>query len=149
MERREFIKTGCGYCTALASFSVLGTLLEGCKPSDLIYKTEPAEGIIRVPVALFQEKKYLVIRTRQIDYDILLVKDTESSFHSLAMECTHRQQPLVVTSTGLVCNEHGSRFDLDGNVLLDPATKPLMRFRTDLAGSEILIYQGRPLNSGL
>ena len=33
MERRDFIKSGCGFCAGVAAFSVLGGLLEGCAPS--------------------------------------------------------------------------------------------------------------------
>jgi len=140
MERRDFIKTGCGFCTGLAALSVLGLLLEGCKPSDLIYKTESINGTISVPAEKLLDKKYLVIRSQQLEFDLLLVKENENSFHTLAMQCTHRQQPLVVTSTGLVCNEHGSRFDLDGNVTQDPATRPLPKFKTELAGNNVVIH---------
>ena len=139
MERRAFIKTGCGYCAALVSVNVLGSLLEGCKPSDLIYNAEVADKTIVVPIEKLSEKKYLIIRNANIDFDLLLVKENDTSFHTLAMQCTHRQQPLVVTATGLICNEHGSRFDLDGNVTQDPATRPLEKLTTELAGPNVLI----------
>jgi len=140
MERRDFIKTGCGYCAGLAAFSVLGPLLEGCAPSDLIYKTQRQDGIITVPLLNLEGKKYLIIREPQLEYDLLLVKDSEIDFHALAMQCTHRQQPLVVTSTGLFCNEHGSRFDLNGKVLQDPAIRPLLKFTTELREKNIVIH---------
>jgi cytochrome b6-f complex iron-sulfur subunit len=139
MERRKFIKAGCGYCAGLASVGILGALLEGCKPSDLIYKTETAAGLISVPAEKFIDKKYLIIRVAQLDYDLLLVKENESAYHALAMQCTHRQQSLVVTSTGLNCNEHGSRFDMDGMVLQDPATKPLIKYKADLKENFVVI----------
>src|SRR5689334_891257 len=101
MERRAFIKSGCGYCAGLAAFSVLGSLLEGCAPSDLIFKTNRMDGLITVPVEKMVDKKFLVVREPQLEYDLLLVKDNEVDFHTLAMQCTHRQQPLVVTSTSL------------------------------------------------
>ena len=139
MERRTFIKSGCGYCAGLAAFSVLGPLLEGCAPSDLIFKTNRMDGLITVPMEKLEGKKYLVVREPQLEYDLLLVKDNEVGYHTLAMQCTHRQQPLVVTSTGLTCNEHGSRFDLDGKVLQDPATKPLKKFTTELREKNVII----------
>ncbi|MEO8088563.1 MAG: Rieske 2Fe-2S domain-containing protein [Bacteroidota bacterium] len=140
MERRDFLKAGCGYCGALVTISVLGPLLDGCKPSDLIFHAEVANKSISVPIEKFAEKKYLIIRNSNIDFDLLLVKDIDNTFHALAMQCTHRQQPLVVTSTGLICNEHGSRFDLDGNVTQDPATRPLQKFTTQVVGPNVLIH---------
>ena len=140
MYRRDFIKSGCGYCAGLAAISVLGPLLEGCAPSDLIFKTQRMDGVITVPLLNMEGKNYLVVREPQLEYDLLLVKDNEIGFHTLAMQCTHRQQPLVVTSTGLTCNEHGSRFDLDGKVLQDPATRPLAKFITELRETNIVIH---------
>lgn len=140
MERRDFIRTGCGYCAALVSINVLGSLLEGCKPSDLIYNAEASNKTISVPLEKLAEKKYLIIRNSNIDYDLLLVKENDNTFHTLAMQCTHRQQALVVTATGLICNEHGSRFDLDGNVTQDPATRPLEKFKTVLVSPNVIIH---------
>ena len=140
MERRNFIKAGCGYCAGFVAINVLGSLLEGCAPADLIFKAETSNGMILVPLEKLAEKKYLIVRTSKFDFDLLLVKENENAFHTLAMQCTHRQQPLVVTSTGLTCNEHGSRFDLDGNVLQDPATKPLFKFNTELKENTVLIH---------
>ena len=140
MERREFIKSTCAFCAAVAAAGVIGISLEGCKPSDLIYKASMANGVIAIPASEMMAKKILIVRNAELEYDILLVKESESAFHSLAMQCTHRQQPLVVTGNGLVCNEHGSRFDLDGNVTKDPATRPLQKFPVEISGENILIH---------
>ncbi|MCX6273657.1 MAG: Rieske (2Fe-2S) protein [Bacteroidetes bacterium] len=140
MERREFIKAGCGLCASLATIGAVGSLLEGCKPGELIFNTTPTDGNISVPLEKFLHNKYVVVRLKHLEYDLLLVKENESTFNTLAMQCTHRQQPLVVTSTGLICNEHGSRFDLSGNVTRDPATKPLIKFKTELDGLNVVIH---------
>ncbi len=140
MERREFIKTGCSFCAAIAGVAIGGSLLEGCKPGDLIFKAGSVDGIITVPLENILKNKSLIVRVSQLEYDLLLVKENETTFHTLAMQCTHRQQPLVATSTGLICNEHGSRFDLKGNVTRDPATRPLQKFKTELVDRNVVIY---------
>ena len=140
MERREFIKAGCGLCASLATIGAVGSLLEGCKSGDLIFNTAPADGIITVPLEKFVNNKLVIVRVKHLEYDLLLVKENESTFNTFAMQCTHRQQPLVVTSTGLICNEHGSRFDLSGNVPSDPATKPLLKYKTELDGLDVVIH---------
>jgi len=133
------MKSGCGLCAGLAAMSVLGPLLEGCAAPDMIYKTVRKDGMISVPLSSIEEKKYLVVREPQLAYDLLLVRENELNFHTLAMQCTHRQAPLAVSSTGLICNEHGSRFDLNGKVTQDPATRPLMKFITELREKNIII----------
>ena len=140
MERREFIKAGCGFCATIATLGTVGSLLEGCKPVGMIFSTSPANGIINVPLEKFLDNKFVIVRAIQLEYDLLLVKENESTFNTLAMQCTHREQPLVVTSTGLICNEHGSRFDLSGNVTRDPATKPLLKYKTELDGLNVVIH---------
>lgn len=141
MDRRNFIRSGCGYCAGIAGLNILGALLEGCKPADMIYQAQITGGKILIPVEKLSGKKFLVIRVPRVEYDLLLVKEDEGSYHTLVMECTHRQQPLVVTSTGLFCDEHGSRFDFYGNVRHDPATEPLRRCKTELSGSNVVIYK--------
>lgn len=140
MERREFIKAGCGLCAAIATVGTIGSLLESCKPGELVYNTAPVDGTVTVPLEKFLHNKLVIVRVKQLEYDLLLVKENESTFNALAMQCTHRQQPLVVTSTGLICNEHGSRFDLSGKVTRDPATKPLLKYKTELDGLNVVIH---------
>ncbi len=139
MKRRAFIKNGCTLCAGLAGIYLTGTLLEGCAPGVMIFNAENNEGRIVIPIEKFADRKHLIVRSKHLEFDLLVVKETESSFHTLAMQCTHRQQPLVFTSTGLFCNEHGSRFDLNGNVLRDPATKPLLKFKTELADGSVIV----------
>lgn len=140
MERRTFLKTSCNGCAALAAFGVAGLFLESCSTPAGIFKAESSNGQLRIPLDKFSAASTLVVRNNELPYDLLVVKKSESEFLSLALQCTHRQQPLVVTSGGLVCNEHGSRFDFDGNVTMDPATRPLSRLRTELRENEVIVH---------
>lgn len=140
MERRKFIKQGCSLCAGFASLGIVTSLLEGCTPGALVFKTSAAEGKISVPIEKFLSDKFVIVRDSQLEYDLLVVKESDHSYHTLAMQCTHRDQPLIFTSTGLTCNEHGSRFDLSGNVLRDPATKPLRKFKSELINSSVVVY---------
>ena len=140
MKRREFIKTSCTFCTAVAASGVMGSLLDGCVAPEMIFTAEISDREIKVPEEKISGKKYLVVRSKALEYDLLVVKKSDASFHTVAMQCTHRQQPLVVTSAGLFCNEHGSRFNFDGKVTRDPATRPLIKFKTELKDGNIVIY---------
>jgi cytochrome b6-f complex iron-sulfur subunit len=65
------------------------------------------------------------------EYDILLVKKSEELFDAIYMRCSHRENPLTATATGLHCSAHGSSFDLNGQVMKEPATAPLQKFPTE------------------
>jgi len=127
-------------CTAIIGLGALAPLLESCGAAGNIYKAQAGdENKILVPVAELAGKNYLTVRTPQLNNDILIVKENEQKYHTLLMRCTHQDNALVVTSTGLVCNAHGSRFDMEGNVTKEPATRPLQRFKTEIINSNISI----------
>lgn len=41
-------------------------------------------------------------------------KKSETAYKALSMKCSHEDEILTATSTGLFCSKHGSVFDLDG-----------------------------------
>jgi len=75
----------------------------------------------------------------KVPYDILLVKKSELEYNAIYMKCSHRENFVSATKTGLYCSEHGSTFDLDGNVTKEPALKPLKKFKTVLNNNSITI----------
>lgn len=139
MERRLFIKSSCKACLGVAIAGTALTLLEGCASLPL-YKTKADNGVLSVPESQFAETKQLIVRNMQMDYDIFLVKKDDQNYTALYMQCSHRDQPLTATENGLHCTTHGSSFDLDGNVLKEPATAPLKQFKTETKNSLIHIY---------
>lgn len=138
--RRSFLKNSCAFCLAVAGGSAIVTLLDSCKTSSAVFQAEMHQKTMLIPLLQMQDKQLQVIRNKNLEYDILLVKEGEQNFHALEMKCTHQQNPLVVTGTGLLCNLHGSRFDLDGNVTKEPATKPLKRYNVTVEDNNIVIY---------
>jgi len=75
----------------------------------------------------------------QVAYDILLVKKSTEEYLAIYMKCSHQENPVTATTTGLFCSSHGSRFDLDGNVTKEPATAPLKKFKTAIIDNQIVI----------
>ncbi len=75
-----------------------------------------------------------------MEFDILLVKKSDGTYNALYMQCTHQSQPLTASKTGLFCSSHGSGFDLDGNVTIEPATRPLRKFKTEAGSDAVKIY---------
>jgi Rieske Fe-S protein len=127
MKRRDFIKEACGYCAMAAGLGVVLNSLSSCA-SMPVYKAIDEQGALMIPVSSFTTANTLVVRNARLEYDILLVKKNEQEFHALYMMCTHQDNPLTATNTGLFCASHGSSFDLEGRVTKAPANKPLRTF---------------------
>lgn len=134
VNRRTFIKTSCVVCaTGLLS------QLTACAPALPTFKTKIAGSSINVPLTFFETSNLAIVRDNQAEFDILLVKKSEELFEAIYMKCSHRENPLTATETGLYCSAHGSIFDLDGNVKKEPATAPLQKFPVDFDRTQGLI----------
>ena len=136
--RREFIKTTCNACMGAIAVSIFATQLSGCK-TVAITNAQVENNAIKIPVASFADKKIQIIRSSTLNNDILLVKNSETQYTALLMLCTHRNNSLTASDSGLYCSAHGSRFDLEGNVTLEPATQPLKKYPTQLQNGFITI----------
>lgn len=134
--RRSFIKKGCIHCAAIVG---AGFLMEGCGSSMHMYKTQADDKKILVPLNEFPAgKNMMVVRSRDLENDILLVKKGDH-YNALYLQCTHEGVGLSPTDKKIVCTAHGSVFDFDGNVLKEPALKPLKKFETSVIDNTLII----------
>jgi len=136
--RREFLKDSCTACLGTAFLGLTFSTLSSCS-SLPIYKTDLSKKQVDVPLTHFAESNLVIVRDVQVPYDILLVKKSEHEYTALYMKCTHRENPVTATKGGLFCAEHGSAFDLDGQVTKEPATAPLKKFKTELSDNQVSI----------
>ena len=113
--------------------------LSSCSPALPTYKTTFKGNVLNVPVTSFGESNLLIVRDMQVEFDILLVKKSAAEYNAIYMKCSHRSNPVSATATGIYCPSHGSTFDLDGNVLKEPATAPLQKFPAQLNNDLITI----------
>lgn len=86
----------------------------------------------------------VIVRTNELDFDVLLVKEP-AGYRALYMKCTHEVAFLAVTNSGLFCSMHGSTFNLKGDVTKEPALKPLTRFETTVTNQTIIINPNKVL----
>jgi Rieske Fe-S protein len=129
--RREFIKDACTTCLATTFLGLTFTQLTSCS-SLPIYKTNLAQKKVDVPATVFVESNLVIVRDLQVPFDILLVKKSDEEYKAIYMKCSHQENPVTATKTGLFCSSHGSRFDLDGKVLNEPALEPLKKYKTEV-----------------
>lgn len=133
--RREFIKDTCTVC--LGS-TLLGVTISSCSPLP-IFKASFNQQHVAIPLDAFAKSNLVLVRDKNIEYDILAVKKSETEYLALYLKCTHRANPVTVNRSGLYCPTHGSRFDLDGNVTKEPAQRPLQRFTTIVEADHLII----------
>ena len=81
----------------------------------------------------------IVVRSNSLENDILLVKN-ENVYKALYLKCTHEGIGLATTNKNIVCPAHGSMFDFNGNVLKEPALRPLQEFKTETVNDNIIIH---------
>ncbi|WP_177181034.1 QcrA and Rieske domain-containing protein [Parapedobacter koreensis] len=104
-------------------------------------KLSPDAGrVLTVPETSFVEGvEMLVVRTNTLENDILLRKVGER-YLALYLHCTHEGVGLTPTAERIYCHAHGSVFDLEGQVVKEPAFEPLKTFKTEFNNHQILIY---------
>lgn len=136
MERRDFLKKSCSACVGM---SLLLPLLESCGTSAAVFKTIPENNRLTIPKTVFETQPYAIIRAQKISYDILLKKSENDQFYAIYMKCTHRDSPVQFTKTGFVCNDHGSRFTIEGEVTKSPAKNNLTRLPVETDAQSVFI----------
>jgi nitrite reductase/ring-hydroxylating ferredoxin subunit len=110
---------------AAAGLSLLS--LQSCS-STLVVSSILDNNKIKVALSNFtNEVNSILVRAKELEYDILVIK-VEADYRAIYLQCSHENNPLNFASGKIVCNSHGSQFDLDGNPTVGPADKRLKRY---------------------
>jgi cytochrome b6-f complex iron-sulfur subunit len=136
--RRDFIKSGCAACVLMASGA---SLLESCATPLPLVNTTSTTSELQIGAENFISTKgnMLIVRTKQLENDILLIKNGET-YKALLLRCTHEGVGLTPTANKIYCTSHGSVFDLDGRVQKEPALRPLKTYNTEVINNKIIIH---------
>lgn len=139
MDRRDFLHD-CGRACIfiLAAPLVIGSA--GCSAPSVLQLSANADRTVDVPLNMLAANGRAIVRCTQLTDDVLVTRNMQGEWRALLMHCTHRDQPLVAVSNGLVCNSHGSRFDLNGQVTKAPAVAPLRLFRITEHNDRLTIH---------
>ncbi|MBI4420363.1 MAG: Rieske (2Fe-2S) protein [Gemmatimonadetes bacterium] len=140
MERRRFVEVAAG--------SLAATLVPGCA-AFVATPVVPVNGEIRLAPRNFTQLErpggHLKIRPAGTETTLYVIATGEGRFVVLSSICTHLSCTVRVEGTELRCPCHGSTFDLEGKVLLGPATRPLQRYPASLTpeGELVIRYADR------
>jgi nitrite reductase/ring-hydroxylating ferredoxin subunit len=127
LERREFIKKGCFACMALGA-GIVSTSLASCSSFPVLQASVEGDRIALDPANFTSEINVILLRTRKFDHDILVVKNIDSTYRAIYMECTHNKFSLSANKSQIFCTAHGAEFDFEGTVTKGPAAQKLKTF---------------------
>jgi nitrite reductase/ring-hydroxylating ferredoxin subunit len=113
------------------------TSLESCATA----KGTLANGTLTVPLDKLADRTTIVKASGLAD-KLLLVKRTDGSYNALVMNCPHKNGPVKEDGEQLVCDWHGSRFDLEGAVLKGPSKQNLKSYPATVSGDTVQIMVG-------
>ena len=133
--RRAFLKDSAFVCGGAL---LMGASFSSCATLPVV-KTSVENKTIVLDENALVEGTHWIVRAPQLDNDLLLVRENAGGYHCLLMKCTHQDYPLSLAGNALVCNNHGSRFDFSGNVMKDPATKPLKQYSVTKEENRIIV----------
>jgi len=143
MERNEFLRT-CGLgCLGLMAGA---PLLTSCSPTvyvqKLVINNQISVGLLEFLIEGETEKyhRYILVKSEQLDYPIVVYRKSEKHFTSLLLRCTHRGTELNVHGDLISCPAHGSEFSNIGEVISEPAPQPLKSFHSEVIQNELIIH---------
>ena len=126
-------------CAGMAAGVSVLTLFEGCATAKIL-KVTVFNKVINVDASLCNElQKTLVLRTDDLEYDVLLYYVSNANYSAVLLKCTHYDNPVFVNNKEVFCPSHGSKFDYTGKVLTEPATQSLKAFKTSFVNNTISI----------
>src|ERR1700752_3308006 len=107
MNRRDFIKNTCVSCGVLSLMSTFPlAMLQSCVSLPMIRTSTSEKNIVVSKSKLSADKKIFILRNDDIQYDILLVQNTDNTYYALYMQCTHQDNALTANDKGLMCAAH-------------------------------------------
>lgn len=142
MKRRDFIKTGCTACVAVAGLGFLAS----CKSTQMVSGKLNNDGVlldtndfIIKKNGKVSHKLYVVVRNDALKYPICVYRFSETDYSALWMECQHQGAEVNVVGSHLQCPAHGSEYDNRGRVTNGPAESNLRTFPVVINNNQLFI----------
>lgn len=140
MERKDFLKSTCKLCLLGAAGYLLPSMT-GCASTVLsVYNTTIDNNSLKIPLKIFEESSFQIIKPQGWYYDIALQKQNDNTFSAILLQCTHQENQLNIATNGYSCSQHGSLFDKTGKVIKGPADIPLKKYNVVIDKDKIIIY---------
>ncbi|MBV6406164.1 MAG: Rieske (2Fe-2S) protein [Flavobacteriales bacterium] len=140
MDRRHFLLAGCKACAALAAVPALASLESCSTGKSAAGSTALAveNGVLSVPVASLSNGVGM-ISAKGLDDKLYISKGADGTYKALVLHCPHKGGPVKPSGDKLICNWHGSVFDMDGKVTKGPAQEGLKVYPVEVAGDVLKV----------
>lgn len=141
LSRRRFLET----LVKISAVGTVGSVLAGCASGGLpLVMVREEEDYLKIPLAEIPELAMpggavALSSAEQGELNIIVLHLDENEYIALSPICTHLGCRVRKARDGFDCPCHGSRYDLRGQVLNGPATRPLARFPVRREGEELVI----------
>ncbi|HRH37481.1 MAG TPA: Rieske (2Fe-2S) protein [Flavobacteriales bacterium] len=139
MQRREFLRSACQACAALALVPVAASM-EGCASSAKMMTVE--NGVLSVPKDTMGTGNTAIVGGQGLANKLMIVKRADGSYTALELLCPHKGGPLKEMGNELTCDWHGSRFDHEGKVLKGPSKADLKTYPVTEDGKVLKVMVG-------
>ncbi len=127
--RRDFMATCLHALAGVTIVGVVSPILSACggtTPTSVDTSFQQSYSV----ATLTGDGKALMTTTKGADgFPIIIVRQNSTTYVALSARCTHENcQVQAPQGSTITCTCHGSRFDLQGNVLQGPANTPLYKY---------------------
>ena len=155
--RKEFFMKTLQGAAVIAVPSLLTSVLESCNnslngpnsPGSSLANVQGTLANGQVTVSLDSSSPIAKTGTAALvnfsNGSLLVDHPSSTSFNALSSICTHQGCQINSFDSGnsqFVCNCHGSRFDVSGNVVQGPAGSPLLKYTTQVLNNQLIIKVG-------
>ncbi|MBK9175301.1 MAG: Rieske 2Fe-2S domain-containing protein [Flavobacteriales bacterium] len=138
MDRRRFLRTSCQACAALAIIPVAASL-EGCASTSKLAITD---GVLTMPLDNLRKDGSAIVKADGLSNKLMISKRADGSFSAVELNCPHKNGPLKEKGGQLVCDWHGSAFELDGKLLKGPSKSGLKSYPVEAEGTMLRVRVG-------
>ncbi len=157
INRRDFLKKTGQSAIVLAVPAIASSILEGCN-NNITNPTSDSSslpnvndtysnGIVKLTVDSSSpiSKAGTAVMLNYQNGQLLVDHPSVNTFNALSPICTHQGCLISNYDYGsyqFVCPCHGSRYDVNGNVVSGPAPSPLQKYQAQFSGSLLTVNVG-------
>jgi nitrite reductase/ring-hydroxylating ferredoxin subunit len=139
MDRRLFLLNTCRACAALA-VAPLAASLEGCAAPAKALAVK--DSFLEVPLDALGSAGSAIVKAEGLPNKLYIARRADGGYTAVELSCPHKGGPVQEKDGRLVCQWHGSTFELDGRLIKGPSKQDLKRYPVQQEGKSLRVRVG-------